>query len=140
LFFITACAEVCGDVLAFEGSAGIGFDASAGGSLINKSQDSSNSFTTSWSYSTSTDASLAGSQSDVFVVPNLHVAYNTIYKVFWNDQSCEPILDDGELPKSIEFDVEASDSKPAFSFYNRNFIVTSKFRMSLIHTLFIFSP
>ena len=131
--FFTACAVICAEVATLDATGGVGFDLSGGGNLVDKALDAENSFTTTWSYSTSTDPSLAGSQSDVFVVPNLSVAFNEVLEIFWDDNTCKVIYEeDGKLPKKIEFDVESDDSKPAFSFFSRYYIETGRIHCDFV--------
>ena len=67
--------------------------------------------------------------SDVFVVPNLNVAYETWVTVDWDKDACKVRLvvtgKDSEgkdiigLPTKISFDITADGNKPALSFYSR---------------------
>lgn len=89
----------------------------------------SNAFSTTWSYSTSDEPERAGAMSDVFVVPNLNVAYETWVTVDWDKDTCQVRqVETGEnadgtpimgLPTRISFDINAQGNKPALSFYSR---------------------
>lgn len=68
----------------------------------------STTYSTTWSYTTSSNTIRAGEESDVFVVPNLNVAYETVQLVRWSKDTCSPILDkNGDLleDKVFKFDV-----------------------------------
>ena len=60
--------------------------------------------------------------SDVFVVPNLNVAYETWVTVAWDKDNCNVTLvvtgedSEGSLPTKISFDITADGNKPALSF------------------------
>ncbi|GFH52940.1 hypothetical protein CTEN210_09416 [Chaetoceros tenuissimus] len=88
-----------------------------------------NSFSTTWSYTTSTDPSIAGEESDVFVVPNLNVFYEEVYTVKWEskeNEACGPKLDGDKFPSTVIFDIEAPTNKPAFAFFSRHHITTTQ--------------
>lgn len=70
----------------------------------------------------------AGSESDVFVTPNLNVKYEVVDIIEWNHTKCEPIRNEttNEFPSNIAFDVKAPENKPALSFYSRYHIETVK--------------
>ena len=60
--------------------------------------------------------------SDVFVVPNLNVAYEIVYSVTWSADDCSPIYQDPDLlswPQNTQFDVNSPENKPALSFFSR---------------------
>lgn len=129
---VLACAIICTKTFQASGGGTLGFGVNAGTNIVDKTKSSSNYFSTTWSYTTSTDASLAGPQSDVFVVPNLNVAYDEVIIAEWNNTSCKPILEnegtpDEGFPSRIEFDVNSDSTKPAFSYYSRYFIDKGKF-------------
>jgi len=95
--------------------------------ITNYDEKYSNQFSTTWSYATSTDANLAGSQSDVFVVPNLNIMFHLVYDVVWNNEDCGPDLDEDNnppFPKQTQLDLESK--KEAMSFYTRHHINTTK--------------
>ncbi len=84
------------------------------------SKTESSEFSTTWSFTTSTDHIHAGPDSDVFVVPNINVKYRTVAIVEWNQTTCGVRLDDdGELPEEVIFELEGSGNEPAMSFYTR---------------------
>ena len=87
----------------------------------NKEEETSNTFSTTWSYETSGEAARAGPESDVFVVPNLNVMFEEVYVVEWDFDSCKPELDETgkDFETSVVFNVKASTSQPALSFYSR---------------------
>ena len=69
--------------------------------------------------------------SDVFVVPNLNVAYETWIDVNWDKDACQVclVLDkDGAmvLPTRISFSIVPKDNKPALSFYSRYHLLDLK--------------
>ena len=71
--------------------------------------------------------------SDVFVVPNLNVAYETFVSVYWNTTACtvlqvvtgnNTVTNNNNnvtmgLPTRIVFEINAKGNKPALSFYSR---------------------
>lgn len=81
--------------------------------LFNADKETTNSFSTTWSYTTSSSPARAGAESDVFVVPNLNVLYTEVYQVYWNSTDCKPSLVpkidtapiEYEFPTVFEFDV-----------------------------------
>lgn len=111
-----------------------------------------NSFSTTWSYTTSDSPDIAGEESDVFVgkcffstnilfyfmilscdfyfrmslVPNLNVFFIEVFVVKWNTESCTPNLDGDSFPSTTIFDINAETNKPAFAFYSRHHITTTK--------------
>lgn len=65
--------------------------------------------------------------SDVFVVPNLNVAYETVYDVKWSNETCSPIFVSGNVwPTEVKFAIESEDSKPSIAFYSRFQLVDQK--------------
>merc|ERR1719162_451376 len=73
-----------------DGYAKVGIEVAAeiGGNIQNNN-GLSNEFSTTWSYSTSDGPERPGAMSDVFVVPNLNVAYETWVKVDWDKDACK---------------------------------------------------
>lgn len=59
--------------------------------------------------------------SDVFVVPNLNVLYETVYVVNWSNSTCSPVWinDDKAWPSKVVFDVDAESSQNSLAFYSR---------------------
>jgi hypothetical protein len=71
----------------------------------------------------------AGKDSDVFVVPNLNVKYESVDLVYWDnsDGKCGPKLGESDaFPTVVLFDLEAPSSEPALTFYSRKHIETTK--------------
>ena len=71
----------------------------------------------------------AGKDSDVFVVPNLNVKYESVDLVYWDnsDDKCGPKLGESNtFPTAVIFDLEAPSSEPALTFYSRKHIETIK--------------
>ena len=71
----------------------------------------------------------AGKDSDVFVVPNLNVKYESVDLVYWDnsDDKCGPKLEESNMfPTAVIFDLEAPSSEPALTFYSRKHIETTK--------------
>lgn len=89
----------------------------------------SNEFTTTWSYSTSDSPERAGFMSDVFVVPNLNMAYEIVYQVHWSNDICSPVREligtdkagknVTDWPSDVIFDVKSEKNKASLSFYSR---------------------
>ena len=106
-----------------------------GGSLLDTTTVDTTSHAVTWSFTTSEDPWTAGSKSDVFVVPNLFVEVEEVYKVFWNniEPFCKAAVDeteneDGEtlldrnmnpFPSQLEFSVGSETSEQALAFYSR---------------------
>lgn len=103
----------CNEAGEVEASGSVDLGTSLDTDLFNADEDTSNSFSTTWSYTTSSDPARAGAESDVFVVPNLNVFYVEVYQVYWNNTDCKPILVpklntapiEYEFPTVFEFDV-----------------------------------
>ena len=128
LFPWNKCLYLMSHILFFkEAEIPLGFG--MGADFLNTKQVKSNSFSTKWSYKTSTNAFRAGPNSDIFVVPNLNVMFEEVFIVEWDFDRCEPLLverfDDvfkktvEEFETSVVFNVRASSSQPALSFYSR---------------------
>ena len=106
-----------------------------GGSLLDTTTVDTTSHAVTWSFTTSEDPWTAGSKSDVFVVPNLFVEVEEVYKVFWNniEPFCKAAVNetenkDGEtlldrnmnpFPSQLEFSVGSETSEQALAFYSR---------------------
>lgn len=105
-------ALICNEAGEAEADVNIDLGASLDTDLFNADEEATNSFSTTWSYTTSSEAARAGEESDVFVVPNLSVFYSEVFQVFWNIDTCKPSLvlrhgtiDEYEFPTVFEFDV-----------------------------------
>jgi len=116
-----ACALVCKEATQVKAAGGLSASLEVGGELFANTRSESNSFSTTWSYKTSTDAAKAGADSDVFVVPNLNVMFTPVFIVLWDNDTCKPIRNDDDegFPEEIVFDIGADTTKPALSFYSR---------------------
>ena len=78
-------------------------------------------------FSTSDSPERVGYMSDIFVVPNLNVAYETVYDVKWSNETCSSIfVSDDIWPNDIKFTIESEDSVPAMSFYSSFQLVHQK--------------
>eukprot|EP00553_Chaetoceros_curvisetus_P004499 CAMPEP_0204614058 /NCGR_PEP_ID=MMETSP0717-20131115/1893_1 /ASSEMBLY_ACC=CAM_ASM_000666 /TAXON_ID=230516 /ORGANISM="Chaetoceros curvisetus" /LENGTH=252 /DNA_ID=CAMNT_0051626649 /DNA_START=807 /DNA_END=1565 /DNA_ORIENTATION=+ len=69
--------------------------------------------------------------SDVFVVPNLNVSYETVYVVAWKNEGCHPARKDYEgdnevWPSKALFNIDAESSQNYVSFYSRFQILDQK--------------
>lgn len=60
------------------------------------------------------------------LVPNLNVFFIEVFVVKWNTESCTPNLDGDSFPSTTIFDINAETNKPAFAFYSRHHITTTK--------------
>jgi len=92
--------------------------------LQHQSDENSNTFSTTWSFQTSEDPWTAGASSDVFVVPNLFVAVEEVYEVFWDEAECEAAgVTDGDgtfsFPSQLVFDINSPPSEQSLAFYSR---------------------
>ena len=85
-----------------------GEEIALGGEVHHSDAELSNVFSTTWSFTTSDSSVRPGKMSDVFVVPNLNVLYDEVYKVFWNDETCAPSLEDNLWPTEFVFNMEVS--------------------------------
>lgn len=56
----------------------------------------------------------------------MNVFFIEVYVVRWNNETCAANLDGGEFPSTTIFDINAETNKPAFSFYSRHHIATTK--------------
>lgn len=95
----------------------------------NDKQEAAHTYSVTWSYQTNGGPTRAGPESDIFVVPNLNVAYEEVFILEWDFDSCRPKLEERydsnedknitEVPTSIIVDFKSPENKPAFSFYSR---------------------
>ena len=68
-------------------------------------------FTTTWSYTTSDDAYLAGRSSDAFLVPNLNAEYKEVEIVSWDATACN-----AAVTTEYQLSLEPKETKAAVSF------------------------
>ena len=82
-----------------------------GGSLLDTTTVNTTSHAVTWSFTTSEDPWTAGSKSDVFVVPNLFVEVDEVYKVFWNniEPFCKAAVNETENKDAEEDDTDSDD-------------------------------
>ncbi|GFH43554.1 hypothetical protein CTEN210_00027 [Chaetoceros tenuissimus] len=125
--FLASCKETVGGETAKEN----GNKQEISSTAADSSKTITNSFSTTWSYTTSSDPSIAGEDSDVFVVPNLNVFYTEVFIVSWDqsnptERGCAAKTDGDSFPSTVVFDIDAPDNKPAFTFYSRHHIKTTK--------------
>lgn len=102
---------------------------STGKETQNNEMEDSNSFSITWSFQTSEDPWTAGYTSDVFVVPNLFVAVEEVYEVYWNNTVCGPSFLLGStppFPSRLVFDLNSPPSEQALAFYSRYHVETDK--------------
>lgn len=122
----------CDNPLDIDNDVGIfGIESENGGDVLDTTKEESNSFTVTWTFTTSDSPWTAGYSSDVFVTPNLFVAVETVYEVYWNDTEsyCAPIfddIDDQTFPENLVFDLNSPPSEQALSFYTRAHIAGEK--------------
>lgn len=98
-----AATLVCTDISKTKNSQNVKVGTSLDTDLFNRDKKFSNSYSTTWSYTTNSEAARAGPESDVFVVPNLNVEYIEIYAVNWNSTKCKPELVLSSLSNEYEF-------------------------------------
>ncbi|GFH57722.1 hypothetical protein CTEN210_14198 [Chaetoceros tenuissimus] len=103
----------------FEGE--IPLEAEINTDFLNNENEASNSYSTTWSYTTSDEPARAGAESDVFVMPNFSVMYEEVFIVAWDKDKCQPKLDPETdlFANTLIFDVDSDGNKPALSFYSR---------------------
>ena len=68
-------------------------------------------FSSSWSYSTSQEVEYAGKESDVALVPNIDVKYETVRETSWDSALCKAII----TPRQ-KYLLTSDENKAAFSF------------------------
>jgi len=113
---------LCAKATDVKGRVNVPVGAKLNSDFVNKQDTTSNSFSTTWSYQTSSAPARAGAESDIFVVPNLSVMYQEVYLVKWDHIKCIPDQTDEAFEKTVLFDVAATTSQQALSFYSRNHI------------------
>lgn len=116
----------CDNPLDIEAGVGLfGMESQLGGTVHDTTDQNSNSFSTTWTYTTSGSPWTAGYSSDVFVTPNLFVAVEIVQEVYWNntETSCAPI---SPFPEQLVFDLNSPPSEQALSFYTRAHIAGGK--------------
>ena len=59
-------------------------------------------------------------------VPNLNVFYTEVFIVRWDQSKCAAKTEGDSFPSTVVFDIDAPDNKPAFTFYSRHHIKTTK--------------
>ena len=114
-------AAKCDEILVIEqDNVLFGYSHDLGGPVQKSDKSKSTQFTTTWSYSTSTDPWTAGAMSDVFVIPNLNVMYREVYAVQWTNNTCEVEETEGNtLPITTTINLKDEKNQPALSFFSR---------------------
>ncbi|GFH44486.1 hypothetical protein CTEN210_00960 [Chaetoceros tenuissimus] len=120
-------ASLCKDILDLNMRAGLHYEGSLGGNVKDYEEEKSNSYSTTWSYTTSTSPDIAGRMSDIFVVPNIFVEVTTYTIVAWllPEEKCKPYeVEEGKLPTYTDFDINSEET--ALAFFSRHHIVNVK--------------
>lgn len=111
-------AAVCKILFATKATVAFAFEGSIGGDVKDYEEEKTNTFSTTWSYTTSTNPDIAGPLSDVFVVPNVFVAVQTYTIVAWDppldgespDDKCKPYQEGDEFPTYTDFTIDVSNN------------------------------
>ena len=120
---LVALAETCAPMTDLSSTVNVfDIESDIGGQTFMSDAKTSDEYTVTWSYATSSDPALAGSESDVFVVPNLNVKYLNTTEVLWNETTCQ-----AKTSNKITFDLDNNrDNTPAITFFSRHHIKTVK--------------